>query len=246
MQDQDNTPNTQEVIRGFRMVDLPKYGEVKLVRPGYWMIEEADRAVGVLKRKMLLDKDNKLASEVELRREYEERGIWTKKDETEYEDLRRKIVAIDREQKVGAAQLAALGIWVDENDTEIRRLIEAVYAASEDPEDLQVAYQAYSQIRNKRYADICARFVDLKQQRDQLFTSTVESVVEYERQLILCARCYTKDDKPVWPSADALKHEEDIEAFNSAMNNASRFWAGIDSEEWDSFFDALRGAPRLD
>jgi len=234
---ENEEPNMSEVVKGFRTVKLSRYGEVVLYRPNFYVVEGGDKLASAAKRRMLLDDKEPMPTESELKKIYERRGDWTEADEARMDFLSKNIIQIIREQRAGVDD--RLGVWIPEDRKDIAKARDKVLAAGEDNE---AELEVYSKLRNEYLAAVRDEHGKLRDTHQELFSGTIDAFANYERQLYYCVKCFKREvgGEPVWEDLDALKNE-DMYIMQEAMTAASKFWAGLDNEEMESFFDALQG-----
>jgi hypothetical protein len=230
-------PSNEEAIKGYRILILDGYGEVRLSRPTQFVVDSADRMLAGLRFKMLKDKD--IPTEHELKVLYKERVEWTPELEEEMNKLSTRVLMLAKEirdSKLGYNTLTR-GVWV-ETDEEANQLLGKLDVLSTDTDTYTETYAAYKALRLKCLKEAQVRYEELRTVYNELFSSTIESFMNYERQLFYCTRCYKLNDKYIWDSVEAFKEDN---VFFVALQEAVRFWSELGSEESSYFFDVLQG-----
>lgn len=232
-------PQISEIIKGSREVDLKKYGKVILYRPSFSIVEAGDRISSSIRLKLLKDKDNVLPTEKELRDEYAKRGVWTEEDDEKIKTLREKIILMVRERRelLDSPLFESVGKWIDSSDDEAKNLFGEFIVDREN----EKTFKSYFKILENRLLKFRKEHRKTVDQYNELFSGTIESFANFERQLFYCTVCYkTPEGAYVWNDVDSLRKEE-LAVFEQAVSVAMKYFGGVDSEELTYFFDALLG-----
>jgi hypothetical protein len=244
-EEEAKVPSMEEAIKGYRELSLGKYGNVRLHRPTQFIIDAADRIIAGMRFTMLKGKD--IPTESELKKLYKEREAWTPEMESEMNALSTKILMLAKEirdQKLGN-NLLTKGVWIDLSDVTANEAFGKLNTMREEDDGYQDAMAIYKLERQNCFKIAQGRYSELRNIYNELFSNTIETFMNYERQLYYCIRCFKYEDgKYLWDSVDAFK--EDIEVFFVALQEAINFWNDLGSEEASYFFEVMQGAPMPD
>lgn len=231
-QSEIQAPELEDIVKGYKEVDLPSKGKVLLFRPKQRDIDKADRFVAARKFELLQSED-RVPIEAELRKIYAERGVWTDLDDDRMDELRAQIASIIREQVEEIKDPNCdRGRWADIDP----EAVEAYRLLDGGSESLAL----YKEVRAKVLKKVRDEFMVLRSRYNEYFLNTVEAFCNYYRQVYYCVSCFRKEDgSPVWSSVEEFGDEE-ADVFAAAISLGIKFWNGLDNDEGaGSFFDSL-------
>jgi hypothetical protein len=223
-------PSITEVILGYKVVDLGIKGLVHLHRPSFYVLEGADKVFASAKLKLLKDRVQELPIENELKKLYAERGVWSPEDETRQAFYRDKLVLIAKEifSERQSIPYEGAGAW-DENIPGLE-----AYLGNSTAE--------YMDYRTNKCAEYRHEYNILRDTYNELFSNTIESFANYDKQVYLAVNCYKNPNGTyVWATTEDLKND-DLGVFSTAVTECSKYLSGLDSNELNFFYEFLAGA----
>lgn len=241
----EETPNIAEIIKGYKELEIKKYGKVRIYRPSFIITEQGDKIEAATKSKLLRDKVNYYMLSEQLKKEYIERGLWDEEKEEKMNFYWKQIVMIKSEQYnelENEYKMESAGSWIEDGDHELKDACKEAYLAiSTEPIDATII-KKYKELRKEKMDFYRKHYKELRDISTEFYNHSIEAFANYEKHAYFCSMCIKKeDDTPIWNSVDDLRKEEP-DVFQEAMFELMKFYNGMDREEMQGFFDALHGA----
>ena len=199
-----------EVENGYRIVKGTPWGDVRIYKDTIMWVAQAGDEAFSKKRFELLS-DKTYPTLEENMEVLAERGIWTEDNEKHIDDLAQEIIALYQKQAAAKKETERNGI------------------------KMQI---------DKKMSD----YLEALQEKDAILGYSVEMRADIERRtamIVKAVRKHIEDENDykklpqVWPTTEALLNE-DIKDFSYIMQEAQKFWSGVELGG-ESFFDESPG-----
>jgi len=201
-----------ELTKGYRVVDVPPYGELHIHKPTIDDDYAADLAYAK-EVSRLMDNDPDIPTTEEMELKLEKRGAWTKVDEETLSDLRGEVVEI--QTKIVLAKMEYKSSSKLDVKTKISEL-------------------------TKEYEKIRLVFLKKQATRSRFMSLTLEGRADEKRLIVKMSHCVKyPNGKRVWKTPEDLKKEKDSEPVGRLVFEFITFTQGVDPRVLEQIPDLL-------
>jgi len=201
-----------ELSKGYRIIDIPIYGELYIHKPTIDDDYEADLAYAK-EVSILMEKEPNIPTTEEMEAKLEKRGAWTKVDEESLDDLRQEVVTTSTELVVAKAE------YKSNNKVSIKNRINKLT-------------ETYKELRTK--------FLKKQATRSRFMSLTLEGRADEKRLIVKMSHCIKyPNGKRVWETPEDLKKEKDSEPVGRLVFEFITFTQGIDPRVLEQIPDLL-------